>query len=92
MTLLDIKSCECVAPVEAALGEGPLWDPRIDRLLFLDIKGNTDFHIRSSDAERENIQFEFHDQCPRPCPMVEHIFAPTVAVSHECSCKMALYT
>lgn len=29
----------CAAKVEALLGEGPLWDPRINRLLFLDIKG-----------------------------------------------------
>ncbi len=30
---------KCVAPVAARLGEGPIWDPRTQRLLFLDIKG-----------------------------------------------------
>jgi len=33
------QSIRCVAPVETLLGEGPLWDPRIGKLLFLDIKG-----------------------------------------------------
>jgi sugar lactone lactonase YvrE len=32
-------SVRCVAPVEAVLGEGPLYDPRDGKLLFLDIKG-----------------------------------------------------
>ena len=36
---LKLESPRCVAPVGALLGEGPLWDPRIKRLLFLDIKG-----------------------------------------------------
>ena len=36
---LNIKSVRCVANPAAILGEGPLWDPRINRLLFVDIKG-----------------------------------------------------
>lgn len=37
------RSVRCVAPVDALLGEGPLFDPRIGRLLFLDIKGEKIF-------------------------------------------------
>lgn len=36
---------ECVAPVGAILGEGPLWDPRASRLLFVDIKGDKVFRF-----------------------------------------------
>jgi len=36
---------ECIAPVGAVLGEGPLWDPRIGKLVFLDIKGERIFRI-----------------------------------------------
>lgn len=39
MTATLATSVRPVAPVEAVLGEGPLFDPRIRRLLFLDIKG-----------------------------------------------------
>lgn len=38
MTAINVESIDCVAPVRALLGEGPLWDRRIKRLLFLDIK------------------------------------------------------
>ncbi len=48
MAGLDVISCECVASVEAVLGEGPLWDPRINCLLFLDIKGNKVFQFDPS--------------------------------------------
>lgn len=43
MTATLAKSVRPVAPVEAVLGEGPLFDPRIRRLLFLDIKGEALF-------------------------------------------------
>jgi len=36
-------SVRCVAPVGAILGEGPIFDPRIGKLLFLDIKGERIF-------------------------------------------------
>ncbi|MCA8887756.1 MAG: SMP-30/gluconolactonase/LRE family protein [Parvularculaceae bacterium] len=36
---IAITSIRCVANVHAVLGEGPLWDERIGRLIFLDIKG-----------------------------------------------------
>lgn len=37
------RSVRPVAPVEAILGEGPLFDPRTRRLVFLDIKGGALF-------------------------------------------------
>lgn len=37
------KSVRAVAPVGAILGEGPLFDPRIGKLVFLDIKGGALF-------------------------------------------------
>lgn len=43
----------CVAPVEAVLGEGPLWDPRIGKLLFLDIKGGKLFAYDPQTEETE---------------------------------------
>jgi sugar lactone lactonase YvrE len=43
MTASAPRSVRCVAPVGALLGEGPLWDPRIKRLVFLDIKGERIF-------------------------------------------------
>ncbi|MEZ5895359.1 MAG: SMP-30/gluconolactonase/LRE family protein [Parvularculaceae bacterium] len=36
---IALTSIRCVANVHAVLGEGPLWDERIGRLIFLDIKG-----------------------------------------------------
>lgn len=54
--MLDILSIDCVAPVRASLGEGPLWDPRIGKLVFLDIKGET-IHLFDPQAE----QLESHD-------------------------------
>jgi sugar lactone lactonase YvrE len=38
-----VIAARCVAPVAALLGEGPLWDPRAQKLLFLDIKGGKIF-------------------------------------------------
>lgn len=43
MTAPLAKNIRCAAPVEAVLGEGPLFDPRISKLLFLDIKGGKIF-------------------------------------------------
>ena len=43
MKPVDVISVRCVAPVKAVLGEGPLWDPRIEKLLFTDIKGGALF-------------------------------------------------
>ena len=45
---------ECIAPVGALLGEGPLWDPRIGRLVFLDIKGERIFRIDPDTRALEN--------------------------------------
>lgn len=53
MTSLLAESPRCVAPVAARLGEGPLWDPRIARLLFVDIKGGKIFRY---DPERERVE------------------------------------
>lgn len=43
MRAVDVILVRCVAPVKAVLGEGPLWDPRIKKLLFTDIKGGALF-------------------------------------------------
>lgn len=48
-----LEPARCVAPVAARLGEGPLWDPRIAQLLFLDIKGGRLF---VHDPERGDTQ------------------------------------
>ncbi|MEL7490835.1 MAG: SMP-30/gluconolactonase/LRE family protein [Pseudomonadota bacterium] len=40
---VEILSIDCVADEKALLGEGPLWDPRINRLIWLDIKGDALF-------------------------------------------------
>lgn len=42
---VSIGSIECVADVGAALGEGPLWDPRAKRLIWVDIKGDRIFRF-----------------------------------------------
>ncbi len=39
MTALSFSLPQCVAPVEAILGESPIWDPTSRRLFWLDIKG-----------------------------------------------------
>ncbi|MGD9799756.1 MAG: SMP-30/gluconolactonase/LRE family protein, partial [Parvularculaceae bacterium] len=49
------KSVRCVAPVEAVLGEGPLYDPRIERLLFLDIKGDKIFRYDPKTEKTETF-------------------------------------
>ena len=46
----------CVAPVAARLGEGPLWDPRIERLLFLDIKGEKIFFFDPATGETKTVE------------------------------------
>lgn len=53
---LIIGDPECVAPVGALLGEGPVWDPRDERLYFVDIKGETLFAYdpESKTTERWN--------------------------------------
>lgn len=45
----------CVAPVEAVLGEGPLFDPRIGRLLFVDIKGERLFRYDPQTEKTERF-------------------------------------
>ncbi|MCB9954339.1 MAG: SMP-30/gluconolactonase/LRE family protein [Parvularculaceae bacterium] len=45
---------ECIAPVGAVLGEGPLWDPRAGKLVFLDIKGERIFRIDPETRALEN--------------------------------------
>lgn len=49
------KAVRCVAPVEAILGEGPLFDPRIERLLFLDIKGGKIFRYDPQTEKTETF-------------------------------------
>ena len=39
MSELGCLSIDCVAPVQATLGEGPVWDVRDSKLYFVDIKG-----------------------------------------------------
>ncbi|MEM8770346.1 MAG: SMP-30/gluconolactonase/LRE family protein [Pseudomonadota bacterium] len=45
----------CVAETAALLGEGPLWDPRCERLLFLDIKSNRVFRHDPATGRTENF-------------------------------------
>lgn len=53
MTAPLATSVRCVAPVEAVLGEGPLFDPRIGKLLFLDIEGGKLFAYDPQTEETE---------------------------------------
>lgn len=48
-------SIRCAAPVAARLGEGPLWDPRIGRLLFVDIKGEKLFLFDPATTETKTF-------------------------------------
>ena len=50
------RSVRCVAPVEAILGEGPLFDARIGKLLFLDIKGGKIFRFDPQTEETEAFE------------------------------------
>jgi sugar lactone lactonase YvrE len=50
-----VSSLNCVAPVGAVLGESPLWDPRINRLLWLDIKGGKIFRLDPETGRTETI-------------------------------------
>jgi xylono-1,5-lactonase len=50
MTKIATTPARCVAPVAAMLGEGPIWDPRIGRVLFLDIKGEKLFRYGPDDG------------------------------------------
>ncbi len=54
-----IKSVDCVADEGALLGEGPLWDPRIGKLIWLDIKGGALF-LYDPETE-ENRRFDAPD-------------------------------
>lgn len=54
MAEIAISVC-CVAPVEAVLGEGPLWDPRIGKLVFLDIKGERLFLYDPQSEETQTV-------------------------------------
>ena len=47
------RAVKCAASVAALLGEGPLWDPRIGRLLFLDIKDSKLFLYDPKGADIE---------------------------------------
>lgn len=58
MTGLFAGEVQCIAPVGAALGEGPLWDPRIGRLLWLDIKGGKIFRLAPETGRVETISVD----------------------------------
>jgi len=51
--LVSINSVRCVVDARALLGEGPLWDPRIDCLIWLDIKGQQLFVYDPASGENE---------------------------------------
>ena len=58
MTSLATGSALCVAAVDAILGEGPLWDPRLARLLFLDIKGERLFSFNPETEKTETHRLD----------------------------------
>lgn len=53
-----VSDIDCIAPVGALLGEGPLWDPRIRRLLWLDIKGGKIYRLDPETRRIETIMAE----------------------------------
>lgn len=53
---MKILSVECVADLKCQLGEGPLWDPRVGKLIWLDIKGGKLFRFDPCSAHIESFQ------------------------------------
>lgn len=54
MTPVDVSDIKCLRPCQNVLGEGPLWDYRKGRLLWLDIKGGA-VHVLELETDNHTI-------------------------------------
>lgn len=53
----------CIWPAEALLGEGPLWDTRLDRLYWVDIKGRKVMSCDAGGGARRETPFDRQPGC-----------------------------